>query len=378
MFGLNWFPKWNKDNPTDIYGPAILVGATGGAVFIAAMLIAWGYPFQTTALQTGPRGTGMDVIDFAGDTLDPTAAAYAATVSPPVPPAPGAALASANPANEPALGNLTQENYDRLVNAMRAWTGIPDLFAGEENYQTITARSMIAMVQTLNSDYAEHVGPTGVNCYTCHRGQPVPSGVWFRIAPVTRATEGWASVQNRATAQSGSTSLPSDALENYLLEYNAIAVHDLESRVAGSPSGGVDEGSSPVVRDAHRRQPELWAGLPSIQNTERTYSLMNYFDNSLGVNCVFCHNTRAFYDPDQHTPQWATAQLGIGMVQEINNTWLLALEGTLPPERLGPVHGDVPKAGCNTCHKGYSKPMNGLAMTADWPELMSADPPVYQ
>ena len=53
-----WFDNWNKDNPTNIFGPAIAVGVAGSAVFVAAMIVAFGQPFKTESQQTGPRGTG--------------------------------------------------------------------------------------------------------------------------------------------------------------------------------------------------------------------------------------------------------------------------------------------------------------------------------
>ena len=31
----SWFNRWNEENPTNVYGPAILIGALGGAVFLA-------------------------------------------------------------------------------------------------------------------------------------------------------------------------------------------------------------------------------------------------------------------------------------------------------------------------------------------------------
>ena len=39
---------------------------------------------------------------------------------------------------------------------------------------------MIQMTRHVNSDYKTHVAETGVTCYTCHRGQPVPAAIWFR------------------------------------------------------------------------------------------------------------------------------------------------------------------------------------------------------
>ncbi len=355
-----WFDKWNIENPKDIYRPAILVGAVGGAVFVVAMLVSWGQPFATASVQTGPRGTGMDVTKFVSATAtpDPTVAAYAATTTAPVIPTGTEALAKdANPAADPVLGDLTVENYDRLVTAMRLWTGIPTLFNGEENYQTVVARRMIQMTQNLNENWSGHVnvsGEAGVNCYTCHRGQPVPSEIWFRITPVSKATAGWASVQNRTTVQSQYTSLPSDALEKYLLDGENINVHDLESRVATQP------------------------GDPTWQDAERTFSLMNYFSNSLNVNCVFCHNSRAFYDTAQVTPQWAGAMLAIQMVLEANTEYLVPLGDVLPPERLGPIYADAPKMACKTCHKGYRNPVGGLNMIGDWPELAATGVPVYE
>jgi hypothetical protein len=49
-----WFDKWNSENPTNIFGPAIAVGVAGGAVFVAAMIVAWGQPFATTSHADGP------------------------------------------------------------------------------------------------------------------------------------------------------------------------------------------------------------------------------------------------------------------------------------------------------------------------------------
>ncbi|KNG93740.1 photosynthetic reaction center cytochrome PufC [Pseudaestuariivita atlantica] len=335
-----WFNKWNADNPTDVFGPAILIGSLGGAVFVAIMLITWGQPYATASQQSGPRGTGMSQTEFvralAARKADPEMAAANYVVAP----------EGEAPAVEydPGLG-------DELVTAMRSWTGIPNLFA-EDNYQTNVAYLMISMTQFLNEEYGYHVNASGegvgVTCYTCHRGQPVPNGVWFKLGAVNEAASGWSAVQNRATMQSQSTSLPSNALESYLLGDEVIQVHDLESRVAGS----IAEGE-----------------VASIQQTEMTFSLMNYYDNSLGVNCVFCHNSRAFYDGGQVTPQWATAQVAREMVQTLNADYLVPLKDTLPDNRLGPIMGDAPKAGCLTCHQGQNRPVNGHLWLEAYPEL---------
>lgn len=349
-----WFDKWNSENPTDIELPAILIGAVGVAVIGVVAIVALGQPFATDSLQTGPRGTGMSVPEFKSDlaTPDPGIAVYLSGVTSPIVPTGGEETAGEARENvPPGLVDLTVENYDRLLAAMRDWTGIPDLFDDPESYQTAVGHVMVSMVQNINENWDGHVNANkqvGVTCYTCHRGQPVPSDIWFKLGHVNNAASGWSAIQNRVTPINQFTSLPTDALEKYLLDGEIIGVHDLDSRVAGIPGQ---------------------EGFPTIQNAERTYALMNYVSNSLGVNCTFCHNTRAFYDGSQVTPQWGTEMLGIQMVLEINNDHLVPLEGLYPPERLGPVFQDAPKAACKTCHKGYQQPLQGTNVIQDWPEL---------
>ena len=364
-----WFDKWNSDNPTNIFGPAILVGTAGGAVFLAAMIVAWGQPFATASQQTGPRGTGMHVQEFVSDLEagDPTLADY--YEDEPFYPQEGEDLAGDIYENVQVLGNLTDANFNRLMNAITLWVA-PDEgcaychagaaegnYADDDLYTKVVARSMIQMTQNINQNWAAHVqanAEVGVTCYSCHRGQPVPNNVWFEIGPVNSNVAGWPAIQNRVTMTSNFTSLPSTYLEHFLLQdedgfYGVAQVHDLASRVENLP------------------------GDPLIQQTEMTYAWMNYFSNSLGVNCVFCHNSRAFYDPSQVTPQWATASLGIIMVQEQLEQYILPLESVLPEERLGPVYADVPKLACRTCHQGYQQPLNGLNVIRNWPELAVLD-----
>ena len=38
---------------------------------------------------------------------------------------------------------------------------------------------MIEMTRHINATWKPHVADTGVTCYTCHRGQPVPANIWF-------------------------------------------------------------------------------------------------------------------------------------------------------------------------------------------------------
>lgn len=368
-----WFDKWNKENPTNIFGPAILIGALGGAVFVAILLVNFGQPYNTTSLQTGPRGTGMSVPEFSAQVIQPDPTIEEYYTEEPYVPEGGEELAKDIYENVQVLGELTEDNFNRLMLAMTQWVapddgcaychGDVDLeeYGKDDLYTKVVSRRMIEMTQNINENWDGHVNgvaEVGVNCYTCHRGENVPSDIWFNISPVTEATSGWASVQNRATSLSQSTSLPSHALEVYLTDPDSyVNVHDLESHVAGVPG---------LTEDVH-----------TIQKTEMTFSLMNYFANSLGVNCVFCHNSRAFYDGAEVTPQWGLALLGRQMVIEMNTEYLIPLKGTYPENRLGPIYADAPKAACRTCHKGYQRPMQGLNVIADWPELATSDAPEY-
>lgn len=369
-----WFDKWNGDNPTNIFGPAIAVGAVGGAVFVAALIVGFGQPYATASQQTGPRGTGMHVQEFESSLAagDPTVLDF--YTDEPFVPEEGEELASEIYENVQVLGDLTDANFNRLMGAMTQWVSPEEgctychanaadgEYADDDLYTKVVARSMLMMTRNINVNWDAHVNANyevGVTCYTCHRGQPVPNNVWFRVGQVNANAEGWPAIQNRATMTSNFTSLPSTYLETYLLEqegggYAQIAVHDLEARVQQQP------------------------GDPLIQQAEMTYAFMNYIGNSLGVGCVFCHNSRAFYDGSQNTPQWGTASLGIIMVQEIIAEYLLPLEDVYPENRLGPVFGDAPLAACRTCHQGYQQPLNGLNVIHNWPELAVIDgPPDY-
>ena len=329
----SWFNRWNEENPTNVYGPAILIGALGGAVFLAIMVVVFGQPYATSSLQTGPRGQGMSVTEFNSDLATPDPDIELVYENEPYVPDGSEALAKDIYQNVQVLGDLTEDNFGRLMGAMTEWIapeegcaychgdGDVETYGEDALYTKVVARRMIQMTQNVNENWSGHVNANkevGVTCFTCHRGQHVPSEIWFNITPVNEASAGWSANQNRATVLSQSTSLPSDALEKYLLGYETIGVHDYESRVANEP------------------------GDPLIQNAERTYSLMNYFSNSLGRNCVLCHNSRAFYDAEQVTPQWGTASLGIGMVQEMNNDYLVPLQDVYPETRLGDLIFIVP------------------------------------
>jgi len=346
-----WFFDWSEKNPTDLMGPGILVGTVTGAVVVATIIVAFGNPNKTIDQQTGPRGIGMALSKFERNNpqYDPYEETYAVFERVEAPE--GTPSAAEAYGDVIAFGDMDQANFDQLTKAMSAWVGEEvTLVNSPEADQTKLAitKNCIEATQYLNDSWDSHnnaSGGAGVNCYTCHRGEPTPPGSWLKEGAVNDAAAGWAAVQNRLMVgrtytQSQYTALPVDAVEKFLLDGNSIKVSDLESRVDQQP------------------------GDPTWQDAERTFSLMNHQANSLNVGCVYCHNTRAFWDPTQVTPQWSTTTLGQQMSIDINQTYYEPRSEILGHESA--------KVNCMTCHMEVIKPLNGRNMVAEWPELAAA------
>jgi photosynthetic reaction center cytochrome c subunit len=198
------------------------------------------------------------------------------------------------------------------------------------------------MTQDTNANWKDHVADTGVTCYTCHRGQPVPEYVWV-TDPGPRQASGLAPTgQNTAAKSVAYSSLPYDPFTPYLMQDNDI-------RVIGQT----------VLPQGNRK---------SIKQAEWTYGLMMHMSQALGVNCTYCHNSRSFYSWDQSAPQRTTAWYAIRHVREMNNEYVNPIAEILPNSRKGPL-GDPYKIYCTTCHQGAYKPLYGAPMLKDYPSL---------
>jgi photosynthetic reaction center cytochrome c subunit len=263
--------------------------------------------------------------------------------------------------NVKVLGDLTVPEFARVMAAMTTWVSptqgcaychnVADM-ASDDPYQKVVARRMLEMTRHLNTAWTTHVKTTGVTCYTCHRGQNVPSNVWFHSANRSGAMGAAAGDegQNSPEMSVGLTSMIYDPLTPYL------------------------EGSKAIHIQSMKALPSEDSGY-SIKTAEGTYSLMMYISGALGVNCTFCHNSRAFENWAESAPQRVQAWYGIRMVRDLNNQYLKPLKATFPHKRLGPL-GDAPKVNCTTCHQGVSKPLYGTSLFRDFPELGAARTPV--
>ena len=181
--------------------------------------------------------------------------------------------------NVQVLGDLSEGEFLRVMNAITEWVSPQEgcLYCHGENlasddiYTKVVARRMIQMTRAINTDWTAHVQQTGVTCYTCHRGNPVPLQVWSED-PGPRTAGGMSARrngQNGANPVSGLSSLPYDPFSALLRNPDDIRV--------------ISKAALPV-----RGQQGLGA---TIQETEKTYGLMIHMSEALGVNCTFCHNS---------------------------------------------------------------------------------------
>lgn len=116
---------------------------------------------------------------------------------------------------------------------------------------------------------------------------------------------------------------------------------------------------------------------------------MMQFSDGIGVNCGFCHNSRAFFDWSQSTPNRWIGYWGIQMTRDINRNFLLQLGAILPEQRIRPFQPREPVlpardenplpgnalATCATCHHGAPRPLGGADMVKDYPALNGPTPP---
>ncbi len=332
-----------------------------GIAFTALLVILafFAAPIATEEVQRGYRGTGKELVINA-NALERQLAANQVPAEPwPYEEGAEGPLASEVYENVQVLGHLSAANFDRLMAAVTEWVS-PEQgctychsedgnLAADTVYTKIVSRRMFQMTQHVNSQWANHVAGTGVTCYTCHRGQPVPANIWFDDPDALYAggLVGDRAGQNIAAPEVGMTSLPQDIYRPFLEDDAAIRVVGTEALPYGNAR--------------------------TIKQTEWTYGLMIHMSESLGVNCTYCHNTNNFGTWEQAPASRAIAWHGIRLARDLNTNFLEPLGPVYPPARLGPL-GDAPKANCATCHNGVYRPLFGAQMLADYPGLQQPGP----
>jgi photosynthetic reaction center cytochrome c subunit len=205
--------------------PFRLLFAVLGIIVISSLAAAC---HRTQTVQRGYRGLAMEERFSESylrkeDTIN--------KLSKPLPPAKTTGpTAGETYENVHVLGDLSKSQFARVMLSIKTWVS-PDvgcnychaapIYAADDKYTKRVARKMIEMTRHINTDWKQHVGATGVTCYTCHRGNPVPAKLWYS-SPT--AHDGL--LQHRAELRppemtAANTTLPADALTDYLLHAHA-------------------------------------------------------------------------------------------------------------------------------------------------------------
>jgi photosynthetic reaction center cytochrome c subunit len=355
----DWWQR-QAGQPIEEWFPFGIVGVilVGFAVIIAVGPL--GIPHRTEIDQVGFRGTGMTTVYKASEAAETRKQLDAIPENIPEEPyeiTDDAVYARDVYENVQVLGHLTEDNFLRLMTNITEWVS-PEQgceychsqeggFAHDNLYTKVVARRMFQMTQHINSQWSDHVAPAGVTCYTCHRGQNVPTNIWFNQEPVEDGIAGWRNNQNAPNPRVASATLPNDIFEKYLMGDAEIRV--IPQEIRNDPTG------------------------MDTKDAEWSFGLMIHMSKSLNVNCTYCHNTRAMSQWSQRPPAATTAWYGIRMVRDLNNDYLAPLEAVYPDFRKGPT-GDAPKANCSTCHQGVYKPLYGEIQIEAWPSLAAPGP----
>ncbi len=305
-------------------------GAVAGVTAVAAAIVLGGCgDVATDSVQIGYRGVALEQNYAHGENVSKFRQVKIPAPLPPAGPSPAGPLPWKN---VQVLNDISIAEFNRTMIAMSTWvagTGncaychnvanfaADTLNTGKPLYTKLVARRMLQMTRSINGNYSQHVKNTGVTCYTCHMGKPQPNGLWYY------------------TDQT-------DYLRHYL-----------------------DRDGARVITQAVRPSN---ANRSSVKQTEWTYALMISQSRSLGVNCTYCHNSRAFSSWTQAPPARVTAYHGILMLRDLNTNYLSPLQPVYPAVRLGTM-GDAPKAQCVTCHNGAYKPLYGAKMVQHYPAL---------
>jgi photosynthetic reaction center cytochrome c subunit len=275
--------------------------------------------------------------------------------------APGGPMAKDVYQNLQVLDDLTMAEFTRLMVAVTTWVSpeegcnychVPGQWESDDIYTKVVSRQMFAMTRQANAAWKDHVAQTGVTCYTCHRGKPVPEYLWTTdpgpnlpsgVVPTGQNISGYSTAAY--------SSLPYDPFTPYFDQEREIRIIGTSALPAGNEN--------------------------SLKQAEWTYGLMMHLSDAMGVNCTYCHNSRSFFDWGQSTPQRVTAWYAIRHVREMNKDYIWPLNDVLPESRKGP-YGDPYRINCKTCHQGAYKPLYGAQMLKDYQVLSGpATPPSY-
>lgn len=342
----------------------IILSATVGAIIATVLVIKvpdWHGP-GTPGTQMGFRASQMVQFASRAETTPVNA-----DVPSPLPPAEtGGPKATETYKNVKVLTDVSAAEFDRLQQVLTNWVAPKqgcafchdtNDYSSDAKPQKAVARRMLEMTRYVNSAWSSHVEPAGVTCFTCHRGQPIPAEVWWPRLPKPQKkfidrSEPW----NEA-ADTVSGFFPDAGYAEYYLQDTPISAQSTTALPSHSVANSV------VVK--------------------RIYEMMMQMSLQIGVNCGYCHNSRALQDWNQSTPKRWVGFYALRLTRDLNRNYLLPLAQTMPQQRSLAHQTDIPiipayQSGqqpgnglltCETCHYRLPQPLNGANMVKDYPGL---------
>ncbi len=289
---------------------------------------------------------------------------------PPLPPAAvGGPSATEAYKNIHVLTDVSAAEFMRTQQALTDWVspkqGCDFCHAGQDYASDAkptkkVAAIMLQMTRHMNADWKSHVAPAGVTCYTCHRGQVQPAEIWYKstsppIRPMVDKPENWTEAADTVLKF-----FPDAGYQEYFLQNQPIHVQSTTALPSHSVSSYIE--------------------------AVRIYEMMMTYSDGIGVNCGYCHNSRALADWSQSSPfRWA-GQSGLNLIQDINRNFILVADNAMPltrqlvgetglpvlPARERGLQNGNGLALCATCHYGEPNPLNGVNMVNAYPALTPA------
>ena len=346
---------------------AAVFAALGVGAALAVVVPDWHRPWFA-GTQMAYRGQSNTQFESRAEAM-----AINAFVPPPLPePADGGPRATEQFKNVKVLTDVSAAEFMRLQQAITNWVAPKqgcafchntENWASDEKATKLAARRMMEMTRYVNSAWAGHVNPSGVTCYTCHRGQPVPAEVWWPQVPkpehkFASRSEAW-----RESADTVYNFFPDAGYAEYYLQDHPVA----------------------AISQSALRTNDVGAQVVNV----RIYEMMMQMSLQIGVNCGYCHASRAFQDWSQSTPMRWTGYYSLRLIRDLNRNYLLPFAKIIPQQRalvhetsvpVTPVSEKGQQPGnalltCETCHYRLPKPMNGANMVKDYPGLVGTDPP---
>lgn len=341
--------------------------AVGGALAVGAFLVLfpeWDRP-PLVAENFGPAGQELVALK------DPRRVIPYNVIPAALPAAPaGGPLAKDVYRNVQVLGDVPAAEFDRLMVAITQWVAPKQgcgfchnlkpgadgavNYADDAMYTDKVARRMIQMTMKINTDWGNHVAPSGVVCYTCHRGENVPPRVWYK---------------QPTPEHSGILGKPRD------WQTNARMIRDFFP-TAGNQQWLVDDEDANLASNA-AMVGERGSGVAAEQTAESLYVMMMQWSQALDANCDLCHASRALQSWHESTPYRMDGLWGQYMTQDINKNFLIPATNLFPRNMLGQV-GDIGKVDCYTCHLQHQKPLGGYNVIEHYgilaPKGVSAGP----